>query len=62
MTDRARRTSIQITGIEVEVFQMPNGECTMSQVQAAKAVDKSESLLRAFLTTKQLEPTFRTSI
>ena len=56
MTTKAKRASIQIAGIEVEVFQLPSGEYIMSQVQVAEAVGKGESLLRMFLTTKQLKP------
>ncbi|MBX9257303.1 hypothetical protein H1Q63_25845 [Desmonostoc muscorum CCALA 125] len=39
MTTKAKRELIQIAGIEVEVFQMPNGEYVMSQTQVAEAVD-----------------------
>ncbi|MEH2450608.1 hypothetical protein [Nostoc sp.] len=52
MTTKAKRELIQITGIEVEVFQLPDRSYTMSQTQAAQAVGKSESSVRRFLAQK----------
>ncbi|MEH1837203.1 MAG: hypothetical protein V7L20_00185 [Nostoc sp.] len=56
MTDKARRTSIQIAGIEVEAFQMPNGDYVMSQTQVARAIGLSETGFRRFLKENQPEP------
>lgn len=55
MTTKAKRASIQIAGIEVEVFQLPNGEYVMSQTQIAKAVEKHDFSISRFLTSKHLE-------
>ncbi|MHC0068749.1 hypothetical protein ACWATR_38790 [Nostoc sp. UIC 10890] len=46
---KAKRASIQIAGIEIEVFQMPNGEYVMSQTQVANAVGVSSSCIFSFL-------------
>ncbi|MDF5707755.1 MAG: hypothetical protein PUP90_08770 [Nostoc sp. S4] len=52
MTIKAKRASIQVAGIEVEVFQMPDGEYVMSQSQVADAVNVSSSCIFNFLRTK----------
>ncbi|WP_335108528.1 hypothetical protein [Nostoc sp.] len=49
MTIKAKRASIQLAGIEVEVFQMPNGDYVMSQTQAAEAIGVSSSCIFSFL-------------
>ncbi|MBW4689614.1 MAG: hypothetical protein KME40_32110 [Komarekiella atlantica HA4396-MV6] len=51
--DKAKRATIQIAGIEVEVFQLPDGEYVMSQTQVAGAVGKPEWSIRDFLSSKQ---------
>lgn len=52
---KAIRTNIQISGITLEVFRLPNGEYVMSQTQVAEAVGKQEISVRRFLTAKQRE-------
>ncbi|MEH2058983.1 MAG: hypothetical protein V7K97_23070 [Nostoc sp.] len=49
MTTKAKRESIQIAGIEVEVFQMPNGEYVMSQSQVADSIEVNPVLALRFL-------------
>lgn len=39
MSNKAKRAKIQMAGIEVEVFQLPDGEYVMSQSQVAGAVE-----------------------
>ncbi|QSJ20091.1 hypothetical protein JYQ62_16085 [Nostoc sp. UHCC 0702] len=53
MTNKAKRAVISIAGIEVEVFQMPNGEYAMSQTQVAQAINMVESGFRRFLQSKE---------
>ncbi|MBD2436597.1 hypothetical protein [Nostoc sp. FACHB-110] len=47
--DKAKRVTIKIAGIEVEVFQLPNNEYVMSQSQVAEAILMSEISFRRFL-------------
>ncbi|MDZ8136730.1 MAG: hypothetical protein RM049_15705 [Nostoc sp. DedQUE04] len=42
MTTKAKRASIQIAGIDIEVFQIPNGDYVMSQTQVAEAIGVSD--------------------
>jgi hypothetical protein len=49
MTTKAKRASIQIAGIEIEVFQIPNGDYVMSQTQVASSVGVSSSCIFSFL-------------
>ncbi len=46
---------IQISGIDVEVFRLPDGEYVMSQSQVAKAVNTSEFNVRYFLKNRTEE-------
>jgi hypothetical protein len=46
---------IQIAGIEVEVFQLPDGEYVMSQSQCGKAVEVHKFSMSRFLNEKWLE-------
>lgn len=52
---KARRATIALAGIELEVFMKPSGEYVMSQSQVAEAVGKKEFSIRDFLGSKQLE-------
>lgn len=49
MTEKARRATTNIAGIEVEVFQLPNGEYVMSQAQAAGVIDAAKSTMTKFI-------------
>jgi hypothetical protein len=49
MTTKAVRAKISIAGIEIEVFQLPDGEYVMSQSQVAEAVDLDAIYIRRFL-------------
>ena len=53
MTSKAKRTTITIAGIKVEVFQLPNGEYVMSQTQATDAVNKQASSIFNWLQSEQ---------
>jgi len=55
MSDKAKRARIQIAGIEVEVFQLPDGEYVMSQSQVASAVGVNRTLMFRFLDEQWLE-------
>lgn len=55
MTTKAKRASIQIAGIEVEIFQLPNGDYIMSQTQVAETVEVHKFLISRFLGEKQAE-------
>ncbi|MEH2265599.1 MAG: hypothetical protein V7K59_22630 [Nostoc sp.] len=50
---KAKRASIQVAGIEVEVFQLPNSDYVMSQTQVAEAIDLPEIRFRRFLEGNQ---------
>jgi hypothetical protein len=52
---KARRATIKYGSINIEVFQLPNGEYRFSQYQVAKAVDKTEKTVRRFLGGKSPE-------
>lgn len=52
---KARRAIIKIASVEVEVFQLPDGEYVMSQTQVAKVVDVGKVLVLRFLNKKWLE-------
>ncbi|QKQ76460.1 hypothetical protein [Nostoc sp. TCL240-02] len=54
MSDKAKRALIQIAGIEIEVFQLPNGDYVMSQTQVAEAIELSEIGFRRFLKENRL--------
>ncbi|MBD2510717.1 hypothetical protein H6G91_26195 [Nostoc muscorum FACHB-395] len=56
MSDKAKRAVITIAGIEVEVFQIPNGGYVMSQTQVAEIVGKDRKSMSRFLGEKRLEP------
>ncbi|MEH2198156.1 hypothetical protein [Nostoc sp.] len=53
--NKAKRALIQIAGIEIEVFQLPDGTYVMSQSQASKAIGLSEIRFRRFLSEKSSE-------
>lgn len=55
MSDKAKRTTIAISGIEVEGFQLPDGRYAMSQSQPAKAISSDESNVRDFLVSESLK-------
>lgn len=55
MKNKAKRATIQIGGIEVEVFQLPDGEYVMSQSQVAKAIGKHRFSVSRFLDEMWLE-------
>ncbi|WP_375501683.1 hypothetical protein [uncultured Nostoc sp.] len=52
---KAKRAMIKIAGIEVEVFQLPDGEYVMSQSQVAIAVKVHKFLMSRFLDEMWLE-------
>ncbi|WP_193892316.1 hypothetical protein [Nostoc sp. LEGE 06077] len=47
------RATIEIAGIEVEVFQLPSGEYVMSQTQVTEAIDLQSVYILRFLESKQ---------
>jgi hypothetical protein len=47
--EKARRATIKLAGIELEVFMKPSGEYVMSQSQVAEAVDRDEKIIRRTL-------------
>ncbi|MEH2195671.1 MAG: hypothetical protein V7K98_23935 [Nostoc sp.] len=55
MLNKAKRALIQIAGIEIEVFQLPDGTYVMSQSQASRAIGLSEIRFRRFLSEKSSE-------
>ncbi|MBE9059299.1 hypothetical protein [Sphaerospermopsis sp. LEGE 08334] len=57
--NKATRAMIQISGIDVEVFRLPDGEYVMSQSQVAKAVNTSEFNVRYFLKNRTEESGFQ---
>lgn len=52
MTDKAVRSTVQIGGVDVEGYQMPDGGYQMSQTTAAQAVGMAERNARDFLNSK----------
>ncbi len=55
MTEKARRATISLAGIELEVFMLPDGSYVMSQSQVGEATGKQEFYVRRFLGGKQPE-------
>ncbi len=53
MTEKAKRTTISLAGIELEVFMLPDGSYVMSQTQVAEVVDKHRFYVSRFLGGKQ---------
>ena len=54
-TVRAKRAEIKLGDETIEVFQLPNGNYTLSQTQVAKVVGKSEDSFRRFLKSPQFK-------
>jgi hypothetical protein len=52
---KARRETIALGSIPLDVFQLPDGSYRMSQTQVAEAVDLEESYIRRFLSSKWLK-------
>lgn len=53
--DRVRRAEIDIAGITVEVFMLPNGSYVMSQEQVARIVEVHKFLVSRFLLSETLK-------
>jgi hypothetical protein len=53
--NRARRRTVYLGVIPLEVFQLVSGEYKLSQTQVADAIGKDESSFRQFLASKQPE-------
>lgn len=53
--EKARRATIYLGDIPLEVFLMPSGEYKLSQTQVAEAVGKEEVYVRTFLHSKHPE-------
>lgn len=51
-TTKAKRASIKVGELELDVFMLPNGDYTLSQTQVAEAVEKEEFAFRDFLKGK----------
>ncbi|MBW4686920.1 MAG: hypothetical protein KME40_17885 [Komarekiella atlantica HA4396-MV6] len=49
MTTKAKRELISLAGIEIEVFQLPDGEYVMNQAQVARAVDEHRNSVLRFI-------------
>lgn len=54
-TVRAKRAEIELGDFTLEVFQLPNGDYRLSQSQVAEIVEKDETLVRRFSTSKSPE-------
>ena len=54
-TIKAERAEIKIGEIELEVYQMPDGEYRFSKTLAAEAIEESPSNVSRFLGTKQVQ-------
>jgi hypothetical protein len=55
MNNKAIRTTIEISGISVEVFRLPDGQYVMSQSQVALVIEVQSVLVLRFLSEKWLE-------
>ncbi len=55
VTGKAKRRTIHLGDIPLEVFQLPSGEYKLSQTQAAEAIEKDERSFREFLGSKSPE-------
>jgi hypothetical protein len=54
-SNKARRATIKLGAIDLEVFRLPSGEYALSQTQVANAVGKDEQIVRIFLRSKWLK-------
>lgn len=52
---RARKVTIKLGDIEIDVYEAPNGEYYLSQTQVANIIGKEENNFREFLRSKSLE-------
>ncbi len=53
--DKAKRTTVAISPLSVDGFQMPDGSYRMSQTQAAESVGKPEINARRFLGSRGIK-------